>query len=128
MHEYTLMQDVVASILERLKKPGAPTDGARIEVVLKVGALEVHSAEAARQAYEVLVRSTVLEQSKLNLLIEPVTLECPKCGFQGPLPKDAVDPHDASPLAECPACGAVSVVRGGRGVESIELVWEDAKD
>jgi len=118
------MEEVVATILAELKKPGGPPTDSTLEVVLKVGAMAVHSEAATRQAYEVLVKGTPLENSKLDLTIEPVTLSCPACGFQGPLPEDTVDPHDPSPLAECPRCGAVNPVQGGRGVEKIELRWE----
>jgi Zn finger protein HypA/HybF involved in hydrogenase expression len=118
------MEQVIAYILTELKKVGGPPEGSALEVVLKVGALAVHSEAATRQAYEVLVQGTPLAQSRLNLTIEPVTLTCVKCGFHGPLPEGAVDPHDQSPLVECPQCGAVTPVQGGRGVEGIELRWE----
>jgi Zn finger protein HypA/HybF involved in hydrogenase expression len=124
LHEYSLMEQVVATILIELKKPEAPPAGTALEVVLKVGAMAVHSEGATRQAYEVLVKDTPLANSRLNLTIEPVTLRCGKCGFQGSLPEGMVDPHDPAPLAECPRCGAVTPVQGGRGVESIELRWE----
>ena len=118
------MEQVIAHILAELKKVDSPPDGSSLEVVLRVGALAVHSEAATRQAYEVLVKGTPLAQSRLNLTIEPVTLTCGQCGYQGPLPEGAVDPHDQSPLVECPQCGAVSPVQGGRGVEGIELRWE----
>ena len=124
MHEYSLMEQVIAHILAELKKVDGPPEGSALEVVLKVGALAVHSEAATRQAYEVLVKGTPLENSKLDLTIEPVTLNCQACGYQGPLPEGTVDPHDPSPLAECPRCGAVTPVQGGRGVETIELRWE----
>jgi Zn finger protein HypA/HybF involved in hydrogenase expression len=118
------MEQVIAHILAELKKVDSPPDGGSLEVVLRVGALAVHSEAATRQAYEVLVKGTPLEHSRLDLTVEPVTLTCGKCGFQGPLPEGAVDPHDLSPLAECPRCGGVGQVQGGRGVEGIELRWE----
>jgi Zn finger protein HypA/HybF involved in hydrogenase expression len=124
LHEYTLMEQVVAHILAELKKLDGPPEGSSLEVVLKVGALAVHSEAATRQAYEVLVQGTPLANSRLNLTIEPVTFACGKCGYQGSLPEGAVDPHDPSPLLECQRCGAVGTVQGGRGVESIELRWE----
>jgi Zn finger protein HypA/HybF involved in hydrogenase expression len=124
LHEYTLMEQVIAHILAELKKLDGPPEGSSLEVVLKVGALAVHSEAATRQAYEVLVQGTPLSKSRLNLTIEPVTLTCGKCGYQGPLPEGAVDPHDLSPLVECHRCGAVNPVQGGRGVESIEIRWE----
>ena len=122
MHEYALMEEVVKSLLAKLAEPGVDTEGAELEVVLKVGALAIHSAAATRQAYEVLVKGTKLENSRLNLIVEPVTLACPNCGFTGPLPEGAVDPHEQLPLAPCPQCGTLAPVTGSRGVESIELV------
>jgi Zn finger protein HypA/HybF involved in hydrogenase expression len=124
LHEYSLMEQVIGHILAELKKVENPPEAASLEVVLKVGALAVHSEAATRQAYEVLVKGTPLEKSRLSLTIEPVTLSCGQCGYTGPLPAGAVDPHDLSPLVECHRCGAVCPVQGGRGVESIELRWE----
>jgi Zn finger protein HypA/HybF involved in hydrogenase expression len=124
LHEYSLMEQVIAHILAELKKQEEPPAGNALEVVLKVGALAVHSEAATRQAYVVLVKGTSLENSRLLLTIEPVTLVCGQCGYKGALPEGAVDPHDHSPLVECPQCGAVNPVQGGRGVESIELRWE----
>jgi Zn finger protein HypA/HybF involved in hydrogenase expression len=124
LHEYGLMEQVIAHILAELKNQEETPVGDSLEVVLRVGALAVHSEAATRQAYEVLVKGTPLEHARLVLTIEPVTLTCGKCGYEEPLPEGAVDPHDHSPLAECPRCGAVNPVQGGRGVESIELRWE----
>jgi Zn finger protein HypA/HybF involved in hydrogenase expression len=124
VHEYSLMEQVIAHILAELKKVESPPEGSSLEVALRVGALAVHSEAATRQAYEVLVKGTPLEHSRLDLTIEPVTLTCGQCGYQGPLPQGAVDPHDLSPLVECPRCGAVSPVQGGRGVDGIEIRWE----
>jgi Zn finger protein HypA/HybF involved in hydrogenase expression len=91
---------------------------------LKVGALAIHSAAATHQAFEVLVQGTKLEKARLTLIIEPLILNCSNCGFTGPLPEGAVDPHEQLPLAPCPRCGRISPVAGGRGVESIELVLD----
>ena len=124
MHEYGLMENVVAAIMAELKNSAETPAGQTLTVTLKVGALEMHSEAATRQAFEVLTKGTVLEGARLNLIVLPVTLTCPECGFQGPLPLGAADPHVALPVAECPRCSAVAPVQGGRGVESIELKWD----
>jgi Zn finger protein HypA/HybF involved in hydrogenase expression len=123
LHEYALMENVLAVIKEELRKSGEAPLGSRLTVTLKVGALELHSEEATRQAFEALTKSTPLEGAQFDLTILPVTLAC-ECGFNGPLPLGAADPHDALPVAECPQCGALTPVQGGRGVESIELKWD----
>ena len=126
MHEYGLMENVITVIMAELKKSGEEARAGRLlTVTLKVGALELHSEAAFRQAFEVLSQGTVLEGARLHLVILPATLACPQCGFRGPLPLGAVDPHEALPMAECPQCGALTPVQDGRGVESIELNWED---
>jgi len=121
------MENVMAVIMAELKKSGEEEVGAgRLpSVTLKVGALEMHSEAALRQAFEVLSQGTVLEGARLHLVILPATLACPQCGFRGPLPLGAADPHEALPIAECPQCGALTPVQDGRGVESIELAWEE---
>ncbi len=124
MHEYALMENVIAAIKVELQTAKEVPEGRPLTVTLKVGALEMHSEEATRQAFEVLTKGTPLEGARLDLIILPVTLVCPRCGFEGPLPMGAADPHDALPVAECPQCGAVAPVQGGRGVESIELKWD----
>jgi len=126
LHEYGLMENVMAVIMAELKKSGEEVRAGRLPTVtLKVGALELHSEAAFRQAFEVLSQGTVLEGARLHLLILPATLACPQCGFRGPLPLGAVDPHEALPMAECPQCGALTLVQDGRGVESIKLAWEE---
>lgn len=118
------MENVVAAIMAELKNSGETPAGQTLTVTLKVGALEMHSEAATRQAFEVLTKDTVLEGARLNLVILPVTLACPQCGHQEALPLGAVDPHDPLPMAECPRCGTTAPVQDGRGVESIELKWD----
>jgi Zn finger protein HypA/HybF involved in hydrogenase expression len=125
LHEYSLLEGVIHTILVELKKPGTPPGEAVKEVTLNLGALEIHSEAATHLAFEVLTRGTILENSRLRLIIQPATLACPQCGQKGPLPEDQLDPHNPSLLAACPRCGTVSPVQGGRGVGPIELVFGD---
>lgn len=125
MHEYSLMQQVIETILETLKKPGVCSPGSVKEVILKVGALDMHSEASCRQAYALLAKGTILEESRLTLVLVPATLNCPTCGYNGPGPEGQADGHDPMPYAECPSCGAVSGLLGGRGVETIELLLDE---
>jgi hydrogenase nickel insertion protein HypA len=124
MHEYSLMQRIIETILKNLED-GTDFQGRKVkEVVLQIGALDIHSPESFRQAFEVLVRDTPLSSSTLQLNVIPGSISCPKCGYQGTCQED-VDGHNPLPCTECPQCGTVAGVIGGRGVEAIELILED---
>lgn len=124
MHEYSLMQRIIETINKNLEE-GTDYQGHEVkEVVLQIGALDIHSPESFRQAFEVLVRDTPLAGARLNLQVIPGTISCPKCGYQGNCQED-VDGHDPLPVANCPQCQTVSGVIGGRGIEAIELVLND---
>jgi Zn finger protein HypA/HybF involved in hydrogenase expression len=125
MHEYTLMEQVIAAILKNLE-PSETAGGGRVtEVAFKIGALDIHSEASFRQAFEILTRGTRLENSTLHLTIVPAALSCSSCGYQGLCPQDAADGHDPLPCAPCPRCGALCAAQGGRGIEDIELTLEE---
>ena len=124
MHEYSLMQDIIKSILERLEeeKSSVPVK----EVILKLGVLDIHSEAAARTAFEVLAKGTVLEKAKLTVVVNPVMLSCPQCKAETPFHVDEhTHANELLPVANCPKCEGLASLTGGQGVESIELIFED---
>lgn len=124
MHEYSLMQRLIETILKNMEE-GADFQGRQVkEVRLAIGALDIHSPDSFQQAFEVLIQGTPLAGSHLDLAVVPGSIACPKCGFSGPCQED-VDGHDPMPVAECPQCGTLAGVSGGRGIEAIELILED---
>lgn len=125
MHEYTLMQRLVETILKNLEEGADFQDSQVKEVRLQVGALDIHSAASFRQAFEVLIRETPLAGAQLNLTVVPASIHCPKCGFQGPCQED-VDGHEPLPVTGCPTCGTLVGVTGGRGIETIELILDES--
>jgi len=123
MHEYRFMQAILEAILARISEN---TSEVKVkEVALTVGAFEVHSEAAARQAFQVLAQGTVLENSRLTLAIIPPRCECWACGFANLVPWESRGQPDLLPVAECPRCGMPMRLTGGRGVEAIELVLAD---
>ncbi|MBI4668964.1 MAG: hydrogenase maturation nickel metallochaperone HypA [Elusimicrobia bacterium] len=124
MHETVLIQRVLETIFERLKKekPGAAKSVK--EVHLKVGALSLHGEDSFRQNFEILTKGTTLEDSKLKLTVLAPKLKCAHCSYEGPCQGD-FDPHDPTPFAECPSCKTVCLLHGGGGVEAIELTFLD---
>ena len=124
MHEYSLMQDIIKSILERLQEEESTVPVK--EVILKLGILDIHSEAAARQAFEVLAKGTPLENSHLTLEIKPVMLECSKCRSLAPYPVDEhTHAHELLPVVVCPVCDGLANLTGGQGVESIDLIFAE---
>jgi hydrogenase nickel insertion protein HypA len=124
MHEYSLMQDIIKSILERLEeeKSSVPVK----EVILKLGVLDIHSEAAARTAFEVLAKGTPLEKAQLTMVVKPVMLSCPQCKAEAPFPVDEhTHANELLPVVPCPECDGLASLSGGQGVESIELLFAD---
>ena len=126
MHEYSLMEGILEGVLKDLATRGIDRPGTVKEVHLALGCLEIHSRESFAQAFTVATRGTVLEGSTLALTILPAELACSRCGYEGVVKADGEDGHDPLPIAECPSCGMLSAVRGGRGVHSVELTLEES--
>jgi Zn finger protein HypA/HybF involved in hydrogenase expression len=125
MHEYTLIKNLLESVERDLTAKGVPSSTRIREITVRVGALDIHSAEACRQAFAMLARGTRLEGSELKLTVLPARLNCPKCNHTDAIAEGEADGHAAEPWAECPQCGQVAAVTGGRGVEAVEVLLEE---
>jgi len=122
VHEHALIRSVVESILKELCSRKA---GGKVKSIsLKVGALELHGEDTFKQIFAVESKGTRLEGASLNLAAIPARIKC-VCGHEGPAGNEA-DHHASLPIAECPKCGKVCRVEGGRGVEGIDLEVEEA--
>lgn len=111
MHEFSVMSQIVDSILDEAGKRGAK----RIEQVdLDIGEYTMLGEEQLRFAYEVLSKDTMLEGSKLQVGRIPGRIRCPSCGFEGPVPVVADAPHRITPVLECPMCRSPAEIIEGR--------------
>jgi Zn finger protein HypA/HybF involved in hydrogenase expression len=121
VHEISLIDNLLESVLpevETQRSLGRNVQG----LAVTIGAMELHSEEAFRQAFTVQTCDTPLAGARLELTIVQPEAQCPSCGFHGPLPDDRIDPHNPDPIMECPACSAPAAVEGGRGVQKVELL------
>ena len=121
MHEQAIIQSVIESIQKDLDSRGIK--GKVKSVSLKVGALELHGVESFKQIFAMSAAGTRLEGATLELTVIPARIKC-QCGHQGPV-GDGLDHHSDMPIAECPRCGTVCRVEGGRGVAGIDLQVEE---
>lgn len=124
MHEISLIENLLESILpevEAQSRLGQEIKG----LALTIGAMELHSVEAFQQAFDIQACNTPLEGAKLELTVIQPKVNCPSCGFHGPLPDDQIDPHNPDLVMACPECGNPAAVEGGRGVPKVELILAD---
>ncbi|UCE28874.1 MAG: hydrogenase maturation nickel metallochaperone HypA [Candidatus Bathyarchaeota archaeon] len=111
MHEFSITSRIVNCVLEEAKKHNARRVN---EVHLVVGKLTFLGLEQVRFAYEMLVKNTILEDSKLHIEEKDGAVKCDRCGYAGDLRYED-DPvyHVPSPTLVCPKCeGAVNIVGG----------------
>jgi hydrogenase nickel incorporation protein HypA/HybF len=113
MHEMGIAMQIVeivtASIPEHLS-------GGRVKTVyLKVGRLSAIVVDSLRFCYEMVIKETPLEGSRLHISEVPVRVRCGACNMEWAM---------ETPAFACPECGGDTRLLSGRelDVESIELL------
>jgi hydrogenase nickel incorporation protein HypA/HybF len=122
MHEFSITTQIVNHTLEEAKKHNAKRVS---EVHLIIGKLTFLGLEQVKFAYNLLVKNTIMEGSKLRIEEKDGVVTCNNCRYTGGL-KYEDDPiyHLSSPTLDCPKCGGVVNVVGGKEctIKSIKLV------
>lgn len=122
MHEFSMTTQIVNYVLEEAKKHNAKRVN---EVHLIIGKLTFLGIEQVKFAYDLLVKNTIMEDSKLHIEEKNGIVKCNNCGYNGDL-KYEDDPvyHIPSPTLNCPKCGDVVNIVGGKEctIKSIKLV------
>lgn len=122
MHEYGLMQNAIQNVLDQIKETPLNPNEKPSEISMVIGALEIHSEESFKGAFEMIMEETPeLKGCKLNLTIHKGKIEC-ECGYSGEVHPDEGDPHDATPVTSCPKCGKIVNILDGRGIREMELI------
>ena len=110
MHEFSVMSQMVEGIIEEAKKHNATKVE---EVVLELGEFTMLGEEQLRFAYEVLTKDNILKASVLTIVPIRGAIEC-DCGFKGEMSPSEDTPHRSVPILECPKCGGLARITGGR--------------
>ena len=111
MHEYSIMAQVVNTILSEAKKNNLIKVS---KVTLEVGELAFLNPDALKFSYNALIKDTSLSSSELIIESIKPEIECTKCKYNGDLEYLEKDEfHFTIPKFSCPKCGSgVSIVRG----------------
>jgi len=123
MHEFSVMSQIVDSILSEAKKRSAKKVE---EVELQIGEFTMLGEEQMKFAYEVLSKDTILQGSKLKVGHIKGRIRC-KCGFEGETAPDSDSPHKVVPILECPKCRGPAQITEGREcvIRNIRMVVPD---
>ncbi len=124
MHEYSMMTQIVDSILGEAKQRNATKVE---EVDLEIGEYTLLGEEQLRFAFELMTRDTILHGAKLNLKRIRGKIKCHTCGYEGPMPVNEDSPHRTVPVLSCPSCNGVAEITEGREclVRNIRMVVPD---
>jgi hydrogenase nickel insertion protein HypA len=116
MHEYSIVASIIDSMLEAIRKQGAPKI-----VSVHFRRASAFSEEALRQAYESLTTGTILEGAPVEIETVNLDFKCP-CGHEQVITSDDLIGH----MFVCPKCGATKEIDEPHDLELVELVAESA--
>ena len=118
MHEFSICQSIVESVLEEMRKAGCE-EARLLRTRIVAGDFRQIVPEFLCQSYEVLTKGTPAEGSILEVRRTPIVGECAQCGWRGGL---------AVGEFWCRSCESTGVeLVGGMELhlDSIELETED---
>ena len=113
---------IVENVLQEAEKRNAKKVN---EVHLVIGKLTFLGIEQVRFSYDLLVKDTIMEGSKLRIEEKNGVVKCSSCGYEGDFKyKDDPMYHLPTPTLRCPKCGGVVEIIGGREctIKSIKLI------
>ena len=115
---------IVQSVLEEAKKHDAKKVD---EVHLIIGKMTFLGVDQIRFSYDVLIKYTILKDSKLIIEEQDGVIECSSGGFNGAVPiEDDPAYHVPVPSLKCPKCGETAKIVEGKEctIKSIRILKE----
>ncbi len=112
MHEFSIVTQLVKVAVKSAEENGVTEVHS---ITIQLGELSFLASEQMDFAFGVLSRETILEGAKLIFEEVRATIECPSCGYKGPLPKEKMEGLDHYfPVLMCPECGGRPSVTAGK--------------
>ncbi|MCS4541891.1 MAG: hydrogenase maturation nickel metallochaperone HypA [Euryarchaeota archaeon] len=122
MHEYSITSQIVENVLQEAKKHDAKKI---FEVHLVIGKFTFLGIEQVRFSYEILVKGTIMEGSKLYIEERNGVVKCAGCGYEGTIMyEDDPKYHILFPTLYCPKCRSkVDLIEGKECIiKSVKLM------
>ncbi len=128
MHEFSMATQIVENVLAEAKQNGAKKVA---EVQLVIGKMTFLGIDQIRFSYGVLVKDTIMKDSKLIIEEQDGVIQCDSCGFKGSVPMED-DPayHIPVPTLKCPKCGKETKIVEGKEctIKSIRILKPQEKN
>jgi len=85
MHEFS----IVDSLLHLAEEHAAKNNANKVtKLEIKIGVLSGVEPDLLKTAFETFKEGTICENAEFIMKIQPVTVKCKSCGFEGELKKD----------------------------------------
>lgn len=120
MHEFSICQSLVDAVVDEMRKIG-PGPVRLLKTRVVVGDLRQVVPEFLEQAYKILTKDTIAENSALEIERLPVSGRCEDCGWCGEMPMGKFG---------CQACGSARAeIVGGRELylDNLEIEEEEKR-
>ncbi|MCW4035425.1 MAG: hydrogenase maturation nickel metallochaperone HypA [Candidatus Bathyarchaeota archaeon] len=128
MHELAMATQIVENVLEEAKRHDAKKVA---EVHLTIGKMSFLGVDQIKFSYGILVKDTILEDSKLIVEEKDGKIECNNCGYKGTIEiKDDPAYHIPVPTLQCPKCGQTAKIVEGKEctITSIRILKQEDKN
>jgi len=128
LHEFSVTSQIVNNILKEAEKHKAKKV---VQVNLSIGKLTFLGIEQVHFAYNLLVKDTIAEKSKLIIKEKDGVVKCSKCGYEGDFKyEDNPMYHIPMLTLKCPKCGNIVKIVEGKEctIESIKLITDEDED
>ena len=99
MHEFSICQNLVDTVIETLNKNGQEKAVVN-SVTVVVGSMRQIIPEYLQSAFEMLVSGTNLQSTKLEIIDSPASFKCIDCNR---------DTSTSAPPFVCPVCGSTNL-------------------
>jgi len=121
LHELSIMSQVIQSVLGEAGKRNAAYVK---EITLEVGELTFLGTDQLEFGFEALKGEGPLRNAKLVIVERKAEIDCP-CGYRGGVDYSRTPLfHQIFPVIECPECGGVPSITGGRDCIVRNIIME----
>lgn len=121
MHEFSLAQSVVETVLQAAREHGA---SAVEEMNLEVGEVALVNMDQLEWHIRMLTQSTPAEGVRIKWRTIPARILCLECGYEGLVGHRELDPssHFEIPILECPVCESPKTrILSGRELRVVDI-------